>query len=206
MAYACNNCHNSIVTVRNGQLQCARCGSPVLDYSVEEEINYKRLLQRANTFYTISDFNNALSIYAQLKNLRPQDYIPYLGMAASMSRGYKNFDSFVEVYRLITSAQCLLPYGKSVPTEIRNFISMYKQKLDKKNEEAEEKVQLNYILAIMSLISSIVFTSISILLSLLLIVLFGYFMKRNFQINGNVDQLKKAKKEKIDFDSLMSNH
>lgn len=204
MAYVCNNCQNSIVTVRNGQLQCTRCGSPVLDYSVEEEINYKRLLQRANTFYTISDFNNALSIYAQLKNLRPQDYIPYLGMAASLSQGYKNLDSFVEVYKLITSAKRLLPYGKSVPTEIRNYISMYKQRLDKKNAEAEEKVKFNYMLAIMSLISSIVFTSISILVSLLFIVIFGYFMKQNFQTNGNIDLLKKARKEKINFSSLMS--
>jgi tetratricopeptide (TPR) repeat protein len=192
MTYTCNQCNNNTVTRRNGQLQCARCGSSAIAFSAEEEINYERSLQRANALLTVGDYAKAHSEYLRLIDVRPNDIKPYLGVAATLSEGYTNDRNFYTVYKYILSAQSLLPLNKALPLTTRRYIADYTQKTKNEFELADERVKRCNMFVIGFAFAFVVFTIISYAISVFFLIISLYILYSNYKKSGNYGKLMLA--------------
>lgn len=199
MTFNCNVCQHTSVIRRNGQLQCARCGHPVVYYSASEDINYERMLHRAKAYLTAGEYELAQTEYRKLSQLRPEDFLPYLGLAASISHAFSNQNFYEQTIAILDKARRLMPRGLSLPKPAKDYIDRHRNNLELSVREKEEAIQFNNMIAIVSLMISILTMLISGFLSVIAFLISLYFFYKNLKSDGKINELRRAKKTRDDF-------
>jgi tetratricopeptide (TPR) repeat protein len=204
MAFSCNICQHTNVLRRNGQLQCARCGHPVVYYTTEDDINYEKMSHRAKAYLTAGDYDLAQVEYRRLNQLRPEDFMPYLGIAASVSRGYTQQNSSDQTIAHLIKARKLMPKGYALPKASKDYIEAQTQMVDTTVSKLEEAVHFNYTVALISFVLSLLMTFFSALFSFITFLISLVFIYRNMSLEGKNNELRRAKKVKDDFYQMIN--
>jgi uncharacterized membrane protein YciS (DUF1049 family) len=199
MSFYCNICHHTTVTRRQGQLQCARCGHPVVTYTTEDDILYEKMSHRAKAYLTAGDYELAYTEYRKLSQLRPEDFIPYLGIAASLSHGYNTQNSCEATITHLVKAQRLMPKGYSLPKAAKDYIENQRTIVESAVHKLEETVQFNYLIAIFSFASSLIMMFFSFFFSFITFLISLVFLYKNMSLEGKNNDLRRAKKTRDDF-------